>query len=438
MTESSVSNMELPAPIVGKEAAWIAKHLRGLYEGSVGCGFAAGGQRAAARALDTLDIAGYANRRSMVAPKSARGASKLSPYIRYNLLTLRDVHDHPAVQTSNSLDRFRFRSELLWQDYARHWYTVWGRTTRNAISYQQPQVSESWTMESWPSSMRCVDETIKELTHDGWIVNQTRMWLASQWSIRSGEPWQDGEEWMFRYLLDGSRAANRMGWQWCSGTTRRGGHGFARRQVLKRAREFCDSCALKDDCPIRSYAPAQKTTSVAVRPEPSFDRFGPLVTPRTTEVDCVWLTAESLGTQDPALQQHPNKPVVFVFDERLLRKLRLSGARMLFLVETIAEIAAQRNLTVWRGDPQTVLASQGRLAVTHAPVPGFANITKGVSPADVHPYPWLRPPTAPLRETIASTHRFPTFRDWCRLTKPEPAADVTRTPQIETPAVKAK
>jgi deoxyribodipyrimidine photo-lyase len=353
------------------------------------------------------------------------------------LISLKDVHDHPSVQASNSLDRFRFRSELLWQDYARHWYSVWGRSTRSAISYQQPKGSESWAMQPWPSSMRCVDETINELTHDGWIVNQTRMWLASQWSIRAGKSWQEGEEWMFRHLLDGSRAANRMGWQWCSGTTRRGGHGFARRQVLKRAREFCETCVLKHDCPIRSYAPVPKASTVAVRAEPSLERFGPLNTPETKEVDCVWLTAESLGIRDPALQRNPGAPVVFVFDEPLLRKLQLSGQRIRFLTETIAELAEQRNMTIWRGDPRTVVPELGRVSVTHAPVPGFANIMRAAPLFDVHPYPWLRLPTSSLAETIITTRRFPTFRDWCRLTKLESRTDSSETHRSATPALEA-
>ena len=34
--------------------------------------------------------------------------------------------------------------------------------------------------------MACVDACLTELHTDGWLVNQTRMWLSSQWTVRAG------------------------------------------------------------------------------------------------------------------------------------------------------------------------------------------------------------------------------------------------------------
>ena len=61
----------------------------------------------------------------------------------------------------------------------------------------------------------------------------------------------------------------------------------------------------------------------------------------------MWLTAESLGEKDPALLHNPNLPAVFVFDEPLLRHLRISPKRIVFLVETLAEIAETRPLNIF-------------------------------------------------------------------------------------------
>ena len=41
------------------------------------------------------------------------------------------------------------------------------------------------------------------------------------------------------------------------------------------------------------------------------------------------------------MQAHPELPAVFVFDEPLLRRLRLSYQRLVFLTEALAEIAEQ-------------------------------------------------------------------------------------------------
>ena len=71
----------------------------------------------------------------------------------------------------------------------------------------------------------------------------------------------------------------------------------------------------------------------------------------------MWLTAESLGADDPASLAHPDLPRVFVFDAPLLRRLRLSGKRLVFLAESVAETGAE----VLLGDPVAELAGR-RLA----------------------------------------------------------------------------
>ena len=73
----------------------------------------------------------------------------------------------------------------------------------------------------------------------------------------------------------------------------------------------------------------------------------------------MWLTAESLGDSDPALMAYPDLPAVFVFDEPLLQRLQLSAKRLVFLTETLAEIATQTQLSILVGDPVAVLG-EGR------------------------------------------------------------------------------
>ena len=112
----------------------------------------------------------------------------------------------------------------------------------------------------------------------------------------------------------------------------------------------------------------------------------------------VWLTAESLGDADPALAAHPGLPAVFVFDAPLLARLRLDGRRLVFLAETLGDLAARRELTVWRGDVVATLGPGGPhggapLAVTHAPVPGFRRRAAVLPIAVRHPWPWLRRPS---------------------------------------------
>ena len=63
------------------------------------------------------------------------------------------------------------------------------------------------------------------------------------------------EDRFFVHLLDGSRAANRLGWQWTVGTGTGRAYGSSRRQVERRAPDLCSSCGLRDHCPIEEWPP---------------------------------------------------------------------------------------------------------------------------------------------------------------------------------------
>ena len=225
----------------------VAQEFKSLHSGG-GRSSIQGGQSAADNALAQLNIAGYAKDRSEVLPREARGASLLSPYIRHNLLPLQRVWDHVAKAPFS--DREKYRDELLWQEYARHLYARIGTRLFSNLRFEQ-----IWDKpgNGWPEGMACVDFATNELVEDGWLVNQTRMWLASHWTVRNEFGWLHGQEEMYRHLLDGSRAANLLGWQWTVGTGTGKPYGFARWQVQKRAPELCGGCALKSKCPIQEF-----------------------------------------------------------------------------------------------------------------------------------------------------------------------------------------
>lgn len=354
-----------------------------------------GGQVAADEALAALDITGYAQARHTVYPQPERGASSLSPYIRHGLIQLADVWQ--AVEGAGEADRNKYRNHLLWQEFARHWYARLGSRTRKGMLNEQ--VAPTRWRGDWDDSMACLELSVDELEDDGWLVNQNRLWLASHWAVRHGGRWQDGEDYLFRHLLDGSRAANRLGWQWATGVGSSQAYGFTRWQVEERAAGLCSSCDRVYDCPIEDFpsstalAPVAQPVSFGESAMASKESLvGPrsLVGSRTPEV--VWLTAESLGMSDPALRAHPDLPLVFVFDHALLTRLKLTAKRLVFMVEALSELALVRQVELHIGDPVELLADRA-CAVTHAPVPGFARRAALIEPAEVHPWPWLVEPT---------------------------------------------
>lgn len=391
---------DLAPPTPGTEAEWLREHLGDLVRGPVAEPAIRGGQSRADAALEAFRVRGYAGGRNEVWPTDRRGASRLSPYIRHGLLTLPRVWDHvaggPAKKAAPAKDVTTFHDELLWQEYARHLYARLGEATRRSLRYQVNDRSDD--PPGWPEGMACIDFSVGEL-EAGWVTNQQRMWLASQWTVRDGWGWRDGEDAFFRHLLDGSRAANRIGWQWTVGALTGKPYGFSRWQVEKRAPGLCETCSLARGCPIQQWPPEEMPEPRSYV-DPRIRRDVDLAA--TTGADliagqsgedpqAVWITAESLGDDDPAMRAHGHLPVVFVWDRPLLQRLRLSTVRLLFLAECLADLARRREVRVRVGDPVEELSGVP-VATTFAPVPGWRRRADRLQLARVHPWPWLVPP----------------------------------------------
>ena len=390
--------LSLDAPIL----EIIEKNFAGLYSGELGLSSIKGGQTAADQALATLDITGYAAKRSEVLPRSRRGASVLSPYIRHNLLTLPQVHR--AVKTAPYKDREKFQDELYWQEYARHLYARIGTRLFENLRFE---ANATTVGDGWNREMSCVDEVVSELETDGWLVNQTRMWLASHWTVRNNISWQLGQERMYRELIDGSRAANLLGWQWTVGAGTGKPYGFARWQVEKRAPGLCKGCALVNSCPIQEFPEEVDLNRIDVDSILEFDpdpgnTAGPNTVVKVGNPEHVLLTIDSLGDDDPALRAHPELPAVFVFNTDALHKLQLSSRRIGFYLETLQDLAERRSLQVYLGSPYE-FAQQNQVATTFAPVPSFKKFT---SLAEIHPYPWLQKPHSGSIKSFSAWRKF--------------------------------
>ena len=375
----------------------LEQHFAGLHSGG-GRSSIRGGQTAADEALHDLDIRRYASDRSEVLPKSRRGATVLSPYIRHNLLTLKQVWQE--VEMAPPKDREKFQDELLWQEYARHLYARVGKEFFRNLRFEQ-----TWDApgDGWNRDMACIDMVVSELEEDGWLVNQTRMWLASHWTVRNGRGWINGQERMYQNLLDGSRAANLLGWQWTVGAAGKP-YGFARWQVEKRAPGICFKCPLKKNCPIQEFPEEHQLSRVEplelLSRDPDLSKTtGPTSVLSNGTPEVVLLTVDSLGDADPALIANPDLPVVFVFNREALAKLQLSSKRIYFYLETLQDLAARRNLSVFIGDPYEYAATH-KVALTYAPVPSFEKFN---NIAELHPFLWLKKP---------HSHNVQSFTAW--------------------------
>ncbi len=338
---------------------------------------AVGGQSYADEALRNLNINSYSKKRNNVYPFEKRGSSMLSPYIRHGLLSLNEVWI--GVDKFEYEDKTKFRDELLWQEFSRHLYAIIGKNSNNFLNFS---IDTTKSQKIKKENMNCLNTIKKELESTGYMVNQARMWFASHYSLRVNESWTKYENYMFRHLVDGSRFANRLGWHWVMGSQTGKTYGFAKSQVIKRAPKLCNDCELKYNCPIESWPELIESKYIEKHIQFNTEKsFGPneIKEYSNNKPNFVWITAESMGDNDPAMSFYSDLPIIFIFDKKLLSKLKLSSKRIIFLLETLKEINRKRELYVYLDNPKNFLNNKN-FATTFAPVPGYKNITSRNKP----------------------------------------------------------
>ena len=281
----------------------------------------------------------------------------MSPYVRHGLVDLPTLWQHVAPAAAAGPDEVPRRAAVAGVRPPR--LRPHRRGPGRAAAPRSRRPPGRGQGEAWPAQMLCVRTVTDELHRDGWLVNQTRMWLASQWTVRAGWDWREGEDAFYRHLLDGSRAANRLGWQWTVGTGSGKPYGFSRWQVEKRAPGLCGRCPLRDACPIQGWPEERPGPRVggARRPARAAARPGRWPGPPSPEGDgrradrgLAHLRVPRRRRPGAGRAPGPARRS-FVFDAPLLARLRLSGKRLVFLAETLASLATRRDVEVHRGRP---------------------------------------------------------------------------------------
>jgi deoxyribodipyrimidine photo-lyase len=97
----------------------------------------------------------------------------------------------------------------------------------------------------------------------------------------------------------------------------------------------------------------------------------------------VWVHGDCLAPDGPALRAYPDAPAVFVWDDALLQRRRLSLKRIVFIYECLLELP----VTIVRGNVATEVtafaAAHGarRVATSDSVSPGFAAIRRRLATA---------------------------------------------------------
>lgn len=211
-----------------------------------------GGRAAAEAALDQIDPERYAATRNAFNGRVTR----LSPYIRYGVLTLAEVRRRAFERAPKRHQVEKFINELGWRDYWQRLYAKLG----DGIWRDQEPLKTGFTPEEYADSLPddivrgttgrvCVDSFSQDLRETGYLHNHARMWMAAYIVHFRRVKWQAGARWFLMHLLDGDPASNNMSWQWVASAFSHKPYFFNRENLEKYTDGiYCERCPLYGRC----------------------------------------------------------------------------------------------------------------------------------------------------------------------------------------------
>lgn len=211
-----------------------------------------GGYKIARQTLQPIDPVKYAQTRNFM-----NGAvTRLSPYLRHGVMSLREVRDYALEQVENGDDALKLLSELGWRDYWQRLYIklgdrIWDNQEDYKTGFSDPEYATELPedIRNGTTGLACIDAFSQQLHTTGYLHNHIRMWLAAYIVHWRRVAWQVGAKWFLEHLLDGDPASNNLSWQWVASTFSHKPY-FFNRENLERYTDgiYCRSCPLQGKC----------------------------------------------------------------------------------------------------------------------------------------------------------------------------------------------
>lgn len=211
-----------------------------------------GGYKTAKKLLQKVDPKRYAKTRNFLTGRVTR----LSAYLRYGVLSLREVRDYALNKVSNDDDATKLINELGWRDYWQRLYVKLGNgiwedreeyKTGYSVAEYAPELPED--IKQGTTGLVCIDRFSQELRETGYLHNHMRMWMAAYVVHWRRIRWQAGAKWFLEHLLDGDPASNNMSWQWVASTFSHKPYFFNRENLERYSdRVYCQECPFYGKC----------------------------------------------------------------------------------------------------------------------------------------------------------------------------------------------
>ncbi|MEZ2279870.1 MAG: FAD-binding domain-containing protein [Microcoleus sp.] len=211
-----------------------------------------GGRKAAETALQQVDPGKYSSTRNFL-----NGAvTRLSPYLRYGVLSLAEVRDMVLAKVRHQEDAVKLVNELGWRDYWQRLYAelgegIWQDREPYKTGYTASSYSETMPEDivEGTTGLVCIDSFSQQLRETGYLHNHQRMWMAAYLVHWRKVRWQAGARWFLAHLLDGDPASNNLSWQWVASTFSHKAYFFNRENLERYTKGvYCGDCPLYGQC----------------------------------------------------------------------------------------------------------------------------------------------------------------------------------------------
>jgi len=166
------------------------------------------------RRLEEFDFRAYSELRNRL---DLDGTSKLSPYIRFGVISLKRIYGKAIEQAGLNC---QYVKELAWREF---WYHVKHyfpelqnlefQEKRRGIPWSDDQVIFRAFVEG-RTGYPIVDAAIRQLHVEGYMHNRARMIVASFLTKDLFIDWRLGEDFFKEHLIDYDEVVNVGNWQW--------------------------------------------------------------------------------------------------------------------------------------------------------------------------------------------------------------------------------
>ena len=159
---------------------------------------------------------------------SRRGCSRLSPYLAWGCLSIRQVWQAATRAERQGRYKFQlanFKARLRWQAHFIQKFESEDRMEFENVNRGYDQLDKTFNQqyfEKWKNGQTgfpLVDACMRCLIATGWVNFRMRAMLASFFSHLLWQPWQPGAEWLAKLFLDFEPGIHYPQWQMQAGVT---------------------------------------------------------------------------------------------------------------------------------------------------------------------------------------------------------------------------